>query len=190
MDAGGAVETTNLDLIRRMRLGDETARERLVASIYERLLHLSRKMLRSGSPVVTRWEQTEDLLHAAWPRIQSALESETLAVRDEVHLFRISARHLRFALIDLYRKHAGPEGLARNHQTVRADDAQGRDANDGERFCQHDTLDPQRIAAWAEFHQVVEQLPEDQRTLVDLLWYQGLTQQQAAELLVVDVKTI
>ena len=46
------------------------------------------------------------------------------------------------------------------------------------------------MAAWGEFHHAVESLPEKEREIMDLLWYQGLKQQDAADLLGVDVKTV
>jgi RNA polymerase sigma factor (sigma-70 family) len=172
-----------------MRQGDLEARERLVSGVYERLIHLSRKMLRNGSSVVQRWEQTEDLAHAAWFRIQRALEDEALVVQNDAHLFRLAARHLRFELIDLYRKHSGAQGFAANHLTTPAEGTPDV-VNDGERFVANPTVDPAQLIAWVEFHEQVEALPEPFKAIVDLLWYQGLTQQEAAELLGVDVKTV
>ncbi|MCA9134276.1 MAG: sigma-70 family RNA polymerase sigma factor [Planctomycetales bacterium] len=179
-----------VELVQRMRRGDSAAREILAARIYERLVHLARRM-RQGSPLaVRRWEQTEDLAHAAWFRIQRVLENENLTIQDEVHLLRLAARHLRFELIDLYRKHSGAQGLAANHQTAAAHRAGGPIPNDGERFSANATADPKRIVAWGEFHRLVEALPEPQKAIVDLLWYQGLEQRAAAALLGVDVKTV
>ena len=44
--------------------------------------------------------------------------------------------------------------------------------------------------AWGEFHEAVGALPEDERDVFDLLWYQGLTRQEAAALLEVSAKTV
>lgn len=179
-----------VELVQQLRQGNAEAREHLVGSVYERLLKLSRKMLRSGSSAVRRWEQTEDLVHAAWFRIQRALEDESVTIRDDAHFFRLAARHLRFEFIDLYRKHNGVYGVAANHQTVPRTDDGGKPTNDGERFQASPTENPTHLSAWYEFHRIVEQLPEPEKAVVDLLWYQGLLQREAAELLGVDVKTI
>ncbi len=181
--------TNLLELVRKWRQGDTQARETLVEAVYERLVKLSRKMLRSGSTAVRRWEQTEDLAHAAWFRIQRALEDESVQFQDDAHFFRLAARQIRFELIDLYRKHSGAHGLAANHQTSAVSSAADLQA-DGERFAANLTSDPGRLAAWGEFHQLVEQMPDPQKAVMDLLWYQGLRQQEAAELLKVDVKTV
>jgi RNA polymerase sigma-70 factor (ECF subfamily) len=52
------------------------------------------------------------------------------------------------------------------------------------------TDDPGRLSAWTEFHRQVEQLPEEEREVFSLIWYQGLTQGEAGELLGVSQKTI
>ena len=36
--------------------------------------------------------------------------------------------------------------------------------------------DPANLAAWTEFHDQVGQLPDDERAVFDLLWYQELSQ--------------
>lgn len=177
-------------LVKRYREGDASARENLAAAVYERLVRLSRKMLRDGSGAVQRWEQTEDLAHAAWFRIQRALEDPSVDVSDHVHFFRLAARHIRFELIDLYRRHTGANGLAANHHTTPVGSENEAAHDDGERFAANLTSDPKRLAAWGEFHILVDGLPEKEKEIVDLLWYQGLKQQDAADLLGVDVKTI
>jgi RNA polymerase sigma factor (sigma-70 family) len=177
-------------LVKGFRDGDTLAGEALVTAVYDRLLKLSRKMLRSGSRAVQRWEQTEDLAHAAWFRIQRALENDAVQVHDDAHFFRLAARHVRFELIDLYRKHSGAHGLDANHHTVPRSAEHGQAIADEERFAANRSGEPRRLAAWAEFHQLVEQLPDKEREVVDLLWYQGLKQEEAAELLGVDVKTV
>lgn len=173
-------------LIVQARAGDRSAREQLAATIYERLLKISRLMLRSGSQQVRRWEQTEDLAQSAWFRVQRVLDNEQLNFADEAQFYRFVARHLRFEMIELYRKHKSRHG---SHQT-RPSQASESTPGDGEIFIGNDTLDPKSIVAWGEFHAAVEDLPEREKEVIDLIWYQGLKQQEAAELLDVDVKTI
>src|SRR5262249_61821855 len=50
--------------------------------------------------------------------------------------------------------------------------------------------EPARLATWSAFHEQVAALPEEEREVFDLLWYQGLPQAEAAELLHVNVRTI
>jgi RNA polymerase sigma factor (sigma-70 family) len=51
-------------------------------------------------------------------------------------------------------------------------------------------LQPDRLAAWTEFHEQVERLPEEEREVFSLLWYKGLSQAEAAEVLGVSDRTI
>jgi RNA polymerase sigma-70 factor (ECF subfamily) len=46
------------------------------------------------------------------------------------------------------------------------------------------------LAAWAEFHQQIGSLPDEEREVFDLLWYQGLSQTEAAGVLHVSERTI
>ena len=40
-----------------------------------------------------------------------------------------------------------------------------------------------RLIEWTNFHDQVDNLPEEQRKVFDLLWYKGLTQPEAADVL-------
>src|SRR5207244_829955 len=50
--------------------------------------------------------------------------------------------------------------------------------------------EPTRLAAWSAFHEAVEKLPDEEREVFDLLWYQGLAHAEAAELLGVAERTV
>src|SRR5436190_1055282 len=52
------------------------------------------------------------------------------------------------------------------------------------------SLEPTNLALWTEFHRQVEALPEEEREVFDLLWYQGLKQEEAAEIVGVTTRTI
>jgi RNA polymerase sigma factor (sigma-70 family) len=52
------------------------------------------------------------------------------------------------------------------------------------------TNEPGQLALWGEFHEKVEALPEEERQVVDLLWYQGLTQAEAGVVLKVSERTV
>jgi RNA polymerase sigma-70 factor (ECF subfamily) len=53
-----------------------------------------------------------------------------------------------------------------------------------------ESQEPSRLAAWTEFHAQTEALPEEEREVFDLLWYQGLPQAEAAGLLGVSERTV
>jgi RNA polymerase sigma-70 factor (ECF subfamily) len=173
--------TTQLQgLIERMNAGEASARAELLAHAGERLRRLARKMLQDF-PRVRRWEETDDVVQNALLRLLQALQAVPVATVAE--FFRLAARHIRWELIDLARHYAGPEGLGANHATDVPGLSPLPERPDS-------TNDVGRLALWSEFHRHVEQLPEEERAVFDLLWYQELPQAEAATLLNVSVPTV
>ncbi len=166
------------ELLDRLRAGDDSARERLIALAQGRFLALARAMLRRH-PHVRRWEQTDDLLQAALVRLHRSLA--VVQPEDVRHFDNLAATQIRRELIDLARRHRGPEGIGANHHTDGADP--------GERLAKL-ADGPETLDEWATFHEAVERLPEEERQVVGLLWYRGLTHAQAAEALGVATKTV
>ena len=166
------------ELLGRLRAGDDSARERLIALAQGRFAALARAMLRRH-PHVRRWEQTDDLLQAALVRLHRSLA--VVRPEDVRHFDNLAAAQIRRELIDLARRHRGPEGLGANHHTDGADP--------GERLAKL-ADGPETLDEWATFHEAVERLPEEERQVMDLLWYRGLTHAQAAEALGVATKTV
>jgi len=164
--------------------GDASAREALLACAAERLTRLTHKMLKDY-PGVHRWEGTDDVLQNATLRLCRALEAvKPLSVRD---FFRLAAALIRRELIDLARRYSGPMGLGANYASW---------AGSGDEMAAPDvevadtTHDPGRLAEWTGFHDQVEALPEEEREVFDLLFYQGLPQAEAAAVLGVSERTI
>ena len=177
---------TTLDtvqLLENLRLGDAQARNRLIDHACQRLRCLTHKMLRDY-PGVRRWEQTDDVLHNAVMRLCRALEVVT--PQSPRHFWNLAALQLRRELIDLAHHYFGPEGLGTNHHTDGPDEARGqaleRSAGEEEQ--------PVSLEEWRCFHEWVGALPEEDREVFDLLWYQGLTQEQAASVLSVSLSTV
>jgi RNA polymerase sigma-70 factor (ECF subfamily) len=167
-----------MDLIARMNAGDRAARDELFARVGGRLAALAAKMLRRY-PGVARWCQTGDVVQGAQVRLLRALEQcKPAGVRE---FFSLSSQQIRRELIDLLRHFHGPEGEGANHASVGGDGP--ADADDA-------THDPARLADWAELHQRIGSLPEDEKAVVELLYYQGLTQDAASELLGVSTRTV
>ena len=167
--------------LERMRAGDTTARDELFRRVCGRLERLTRKMLRDF-PGVGRWAQTDDVLQNALVRLLRALPEVRPATMRE--FLGLSAEQIRRELLDLARHYYGPHGEGTNHAT-----------NDGDSrppaYEKADqTHEPSTLAAWCEFHRQVRTLPPDEREVVDLLFYQELTQAEAAALLQVTVRTV
>ncbi|MEQ8787445.1 MAG: sigma-70 family RNA polymerase sigma factor [Pirellulaceae bacterium] len=165
--------------IDRLQAGDQSARDALLNCASDRLLRIARKMSRSY-PRLKRWEETGDVLQGAVIRLHRALG--TVEVEDPRHFFRLAALQIRRELLDLQRRYDGAHGLAANHATLprgeRDDSQPPSPLEQGTRL-----HGPDQMAQWAEFHQAIEELPEEHRELFDLLWYQKLTTGEAAEVL-------
>lgn len=170
----------------RLHGGEEAARQELLNSACERLTQITRTMLRDY-PRLKRWEQTDDVLQNALVRLIRALQTITPAsLRD---FYRLATLQIRRELIDLVRHHFGPEGGGARHATDRME----KDSADSapplhERADSAD--EPSRLAVWREFHEQVERLPEEEREVFDLVWYQGVGHTEAAKVLDVSVKTV
>jgi RNA polymerase sigma-70 factor (ECF subfamily) len=171
--------------IGRLRAGDESARDRLLQCATGRLERLTRKMLRDY-PGVGRWEQTGDVLQNASLRLCRALREVTPPTARD--FFRLAALQVRRELIDLSRSYAGPEGLGANHASVAvaADSSGPTPEGPGSDL----THEPGRLDDWTEFHRAAGALPDEDREAFDLLYYQGLSQAEAAQLLDVSERTI
>lgn len=59
-----------------------------------------------------------------------------------------------------------------------------------EDYAANSTHDPARLAEWTELHERVGTMPDEQREVFDLLWYDELTHDEAAEVLNVSTKTV
>jgi RNA polymerase sigma factor (sigma-70 family) len=167
-----------------MRAGDASARQRIVEHTCGRLRQLARSMLHRYHKV-RRWEKTDDVFVEAATKLHRALE--TVQPESPRHFYNLAVTQIRRVLIDLARHYGGPEGLGSHHDTA----ARGPDGEALPRMERSDTSsEPSSLAEWSEFHQQVEAMPEEQRELFNLLWYQQMSQEEAAEVLGVTARTI
>jgi RNA polymerase sigma-70 factor (ECF subfamily) len=147
----------------------------------DRLLRLTRKMFH-GYPNLRRWEQTDDVFQNSLVRLHRALAE--VRVESVRHFFNLAAVQVRRELLDLAKRHFGPEGVGANHHT----DGQPADEEGGSL---HDSAaEPDDLSGWTEFHAQVEKLPADELEVVNLLYYEGLTQEEAAKVLGVSFRTL
>src|SRR5438132_4519467 len=152
--------------IDRMQAGDPTARNELLGHACERLRRLTRKMLK-GFARVKRWELTDDVLQNALLRLWAALGQVTPhSARD---FYTLAALQIRRELIDLARQYYGPKGIGANQASnVELGSSTSTPLAD----VANSTLEPSQLAIWSEFHERVDTLPEEEREVFDLLWYQ------------------
>jgi RNA polymerase sigma factor (sigma-70 family) len=186
------VETTTSGLLlQRMHAGDPAARDELIAHFERRLRSLTRRMIREF-PLVHRYEQTEDVFQAAIIRLCRALDSvRPQSTRD---LMRLSAEQVRRELLNLARHYqCRPRPLRLDD--VSADSALGMArirGGDPNRVHQRaGARDESRLLdRWADFHEAAAALPGKEREVLDLIWYQGMSQEAAAGLLRVCERTV
>jgi RNA polymerase sigma-70 factor (ECF subfamily) len=173
-------------LLDRLRAGNKAAGDELFQLIYRRLEGMTRKMKRHFQGL-TRWEDTETVLQEAALHLwQKMLKNPPATVPE---FFGDAARKIRDTLIDLLRKYYGAEGpggkIVSDSGGDRSDSDQGPVFEQGT-----DTHDPALLAELTEIHGQIEALPEEERQVVDLIWYHDLTRQQVADLLGVSVRTV
>ncbi|HTQ41021.1 MAG TPA: sigma-70 family RNA polymerase sigma factor [Pirellulales bacterium] len=180
--AGPPASTTHW--LNLLRAGDPAAAPRLIEHTCERLREIARRMLRRF-PQVQRWEQTDDVFCEAVTKLHRALSS--VQPENSRHFYNLAATQMRRVLIDFARHYGGAEGLGAHHETAHLNSNE----NAPPKYDSADSRDePATLLEWTEFHELVDSLPPEEREIVDLLWYQQLTQEQAAELLGVTTRTI
>ena len=176
-----ASDTQLQRLIDKVLGGDEAARSALLDHACDRLLRLTRKMFHAR-PNLRRWEQTDDVFQNAMLRLHRALaEVKPESVR---HFFNLAAVQIRRTLLDLAKHHLGPHGQGAKHHT----DGQPPDDEGGSL---HDRAEqPEDLEAWSAFHAQVEALPDEEKEVVNFLFYEALTQEEAANVLGVSLRTV
>lgn len=173
-----AGHTTQLqNLIDLATKGDDSAWEAALRHVCERLRQQVSRMMRTNRRV-RRWAETDDVLQNSLIRLHRSLSE----VRPESprQFYGLATTHMRRELIDLARKHFGAEGLGANHHTDGGIAAEN----------QTNTAEPETIEAWVKFHERVEALPDQEREVVNLLWYEEMTQPEAAEVLGISLATV
>jgi len=128
---------------------------------------------------VRRWVETDDVLQNSLIRLHRALTE--VRPRSPGEFYGLAAVQIRRELIDLARRYYGRLGWGANH-----DSHEGRLPENGDT----ESLEPETLEAWERFHRAVDLLPEKQRQVVDLLWYEGLTQAQTAAVLGLSLATV
>ena len=149
------------------------SRDELLAHASDRLTRLDAE----DAPRLPRrppWEQTDDVLQNAALRLCRALsEVQPPTAAD---FFRWRRRRSAASCSTWPGAIPAPHRLGAHHASVAgAGRARTRRADPADT-----TYDPDRLAAWTDFHREVEALPPDEREAFDLLFYQGLAQAEAA----------
>jgi RNA polymerase sigma factor (sigma-70 family) len=168
-------------LLPRAVAGDAAAVDALLRHCGDRLTLLTRRML-GDFQRVRRWAETDDVLQNSLLRLVGALRDVKPATTRD--FYALATLQIRRELIDLARHYYGPEGLGANH------DSRGKDSQLNGAADQDSRSEPSSLAQWTELHEKIGNLPDEEREIVGLLFYQGLSQAEAAELLGISLRTV
>ena len=167
-------------LIDKALAGDESAKDALLHHACERLLRLTRRAFR-GYPYLRRWEATDDVFQNSMVRLHRALKD--VRVESVRHFFNLAGVQVRRELTDLTRHYFGQEGQGANHHTdQRPAEERGGSLEKAD--------EPEDLSRWTLFHEQCEQLPDEEKEVVNLVYYQGLTQEEAAKILGLSLRTL
>ncbi len=167
------------DCVRGWQAGDARAADTLFRAVGRRLEHMTRRMLR-GYPAVHAGADTADVLQGSVLRLLATLQR--MQPESMRHFYNLAAMHIRRELLDLARHFRRPE-----YVRVKLGDSAWAVVAPGvieARAVEED------LELWCRFHEAVDRLPELEREVMGLAFYDGWTQEQIAELLEVSVRTV
>ena len=160
-------------LVERMRQGDPLATDELIRRTGLRLEALARQMLRRY-PGVRAQVQTADVVQESRLRLLAALRQVTPT--SVQHFYGLAGQHIRFHLLELVQRfRRGPYRPLDEHPEPVAPGTSEVEVAD--------------LEHWSAFHQAVSELPEEQRQVIDLRFYQDLTWPEVAEALQIHERT-
>jgi RNA polymerase sigma-70 factor (ECF subfamily) len=181
------VESTTILIQRQLdRLAsDSKAKADLIQVAHDRLVILTRKLL-GGFPQVRTLEETQSIFNEAFLRLDHALdELKPTTVRQFMGL---AALEIRRVLLDIVRKlrGRGREQRPKNVSLGGGADPEKDIATDVE------DSDPgtARLNLLLDLLESVAKLPDEEREVLELLIFQGLTQPEAAQVIGVHEDTV
>ena len=176
--------------LERAMTGDVAARQRLLEVTRDRLMRHARRHLHGRHARLEAFEQTDDVVQQLYVKILQNQDRFWVNARGEpvqslAELFGHTSAWLRDVLCDLLRKSCGRGG---NRPALLPLDG---GASGGPRYDPGSiTAEGEQVQRWTEFHEAAARLPDNLRAVFDLLWYQELSQAEAAELLGIAVPTV
>jgi RNA polymerase sigma-70 factor (ECF subfamily) len=162
-------------LLALVQADHDSARNPLLQFALERFRQLAHRMFHRHDDLRALYD-TDDVLQQALVRLNRALSE--IKPGELRALFSLMARQIRWVLLDLARKNGAAKAVEYNQS--RAEENAPRDP-DGE---------PGDLLEWTSFHEAIENLPAESREMFDLLFYEGLSQTEAAEILRVTTRTV
>jgi RNA polymerase sigma factor (sigma-70 family) len=177
--------------LERAVTGDAEARQRLLELTRDRLMHHARLLLHGRYARLEPFAQTDDVVQQLYVKILQHQDRFWVNARGEpvrslAEFFGHTSAWMRDVLCDQLRKAYGRDD---NHPAVLPLDGGPSDAGPRHQPSS-DTHDGEKVQRWTEFHEAAARLPDELRAVFDLLWYQELSQAEAAALLGVAVPTV
>lgn len=172
------------DCLDRLQRGDASAKDELILRSERRLRILVRHYLHNGFARLRRFEGSDDVLVEAQLKLHRSLAA--VAPRTVRDFYSFAAVQIRRVLLDLVRSCFGAEGPGGRHESP----PDGKLPSSWLARASSGDGSPLSLADWTDFHDRVARLPDEPREIFELLYYHGLTQVQAGELLGVSVKTV
>ncbi len=164
-------------LIARLHRGDDEARRELIRCAYDRLRRLAAVVLNESFPRLKKAPalvDTTDLANEVALRLYEALaDVRPESVQD---FLRLAAQRMRWLLLDLARRADRSEERQRQNPVPGAVEEPSSEKSL-----------PETLAA---LYRQIEDLPAKEREVVDLLYFHGLSQAEAAALLGVAERTV
>lgn len=161
-------------MLDRMKSGDNRARGELIGRANQRLALIARRLLRAF-PKVHAEEETAGIVNEAFPRLDKALAD--LMPVDVRQFLGLASLKMRQTLLDMVRRITGRGEEERpDLVSLQAGEGRGIDpaAAGDDMFAKARALDV--LSA-------IDALSETHREVVELLYFQGLTQEEAGEVL-------
>src|SRR5262249_31897007 len=161
-------------LLRRASTGDKEAENEIISLVYSELRRIAAGRLRRERPGHTL--QTTDLVHEAYMRLFGPTPVEW---QDRAHFFAVAARQMRFVLIDHARKRRKGEPLQLTIHTPGFESDSGLSVQTSE-----------DLIALDEALRGLEAIDKRASLGLELRFFGGLTQDEVAKVLGIDVSTI
>lgn len=168
--------------LNRLAAGDPSARDEVLRVARARVALVVQRMLRDFRRV-RHWCDSDDVIQDAYIRLNKALATVTFSTSRQ--FFGLVAVVVRRCLIDISRRLFGPEGLVARYVT-----ADGAAAAALEQAASPESDGPAGFTQWEQLHAAADALPHEEREVFMLLYYNGLSQKEAAAELGVCDRTV
>jgi RNA polymerase sigma factor (sigma-70 family) len=166
--------STNVrDLLGKVTQQEAGATDLLFQHCMERMRILAHRLFQSRKDLHL-FEESDDLLQKTLVRLHRAIH--ILKPSTTRAFMTIALQNMRWALKDLSRDmHNHLDKLGHSSAIAKAPSVDE---------------EPSTLLEWAHFHDAIEKLPQEERETFDLIYYGGLGQEEAAEILRVSTRTI